>query len=115
MSQLIVVPNVQLGARPLRGAAQLYFKPMLKIVRSANPVSVMFSLSGHIDLEHIDPLQTTMEVETLRIELDLQEVSRVDREVVPTLARWNSEGIQFLNCPAYLRDWIAKAGDQKDS
>jgi hypothetical protein len=47
--------------------------------------------------------------------LDLLEVSRVDRDAVPILARWNSEGIQFLNCPAYLRDWIAKAGNQKDS
>jgi len=87
---------------------------MLKIVRSANPVSVVFSLSGHIDLEHIALLQTTLEVQTLPIALDLREVSRVDREAVPTLARWNSEGVQFLNCPAYLRGWIAKAGNQGD-
>ena len=87
---------------------------MLKIVRSANPVSVTFSLSGHIDLEHIALLQTTFEAETLPVLLDLTEVSRVDREAVPTLARWNSEGVQFLNCPAYLRGWIVKARNQGD-
>ena len=90
-------------------------KPMLKIVRSANPISVVFSLSGHIDLEHIALLRTTLELEALPSALDLQEVSRVDREVVPTLARWNSQGVKFLNCPAYLRDWIAKTGNQKNS
>jgi len=46
--------------------------------------------------------------------VDMREVRRVDREVVPTLARWNSEGIRLENCPAYLRDWIAKARNQND-
>jgi hypothetical protein len=87
---------------------------MLKIVRSANPISVTLSLSGHIDLEHIGLLQTTLEVETLPTALDLGEVSRVDREAVPTLARWNSEGVKFLNCPAYLCDWIAKVWNPGD-
>ncbi len=87
---------------------------MLKIVRSTNRDAVVFSLSGRIDLEHTALLQAAFDAETFAIMVDMREVRRVDREVVPTLARWNSEGIRLENCPAYLRDWIAKARNQKD-
>jgi hypothetical protein len=87
-------------------------KSMLKIVRSANADFVLFTLSGHIDTEHIAELQAAFDGETLPIVLDLREVKRVDREVVADLARWNADGIKFENCPAYLREWIART--QKD-
>jgi hypothetical protein len=83
-------------------------KSMLKIVRSPNPDFVLFTLSGHIDAEHAAELQVAFAEETLPIILDLREVKRVDREVVANLARWNTDGIKFENCPAYLREWIAK-------
>ena len=83
-------------------------KSMLKIVRSANADFVLFTLSGHIDAEHAAELQLAFEGETLPIVLDLREVKRVDREVVADLARWNANGIKFENCPAYLREWIAR-------
>jgi hypothetical protein len=83
-------------------------KSMLKIVRSENPDFVLFTLSGHIDAEHVAELQTAFDGETLPIVLDLLEVKRVDREVVVDLARWNTDGIKFENCPAYLREWIAR-------
>ena len=81
---------------------------MLKILRSATSAIVLFSLSGRIDQEHIAELQAAFDAETLPIKLDLREVRRVDRDVVPTLARWCATGIELLNCPAYLRDWISK-------
>ena len=81
---------------------------MLKIVRSANPDFVLFMLSGHIDTEHAAELQVSFDGEALPIVLDLREVKRVDREVVADLARWNADGIKFENCPAYLREWIAR-------
>jgi hypothetical protein len=83
-------------------------KLMLKIVRSANADFVLFTLSGHIDAEHAAELQLAFEGEALPIVLDLREVKRVDREVVADLARWNADGIKFENCPAYLREWIAR-------
>jgi hypothetical protein len=83
-------------------------KSMLKIVRSANADFVLFTLSGYIDTEHFAELQAAFDGETLPIVLDLLEVKRVDREVVADLARWNADGIKFENCPAYLREWIAR-------
>lgn len=82
---------------------------MLKIVRSENPDAVVFFLSGRIDGEHIAQLQAAFEAETLAVQLDMREVTRVDREVVITLARWSAEGILFVNCPTYLRSWIGRA------
>jgi hypothetical protein len=87
-------------------------KSMLKIVRSVNPDFVLFTLSGHIDAEHAAELQAAFDGETLPTVLDLREVKRVDREVVADLARWNTDGIKFENCPAYLGEWIART--QKD-
>ena len=83
-------------------------KLMLKIVRSENPNYILFTLSGHIDTEHAAELQLAFDGETLPIVLDLLEVKRVDREVVADLARWNTDSIKFENCPAYLREWIAR-------
>ena len=83
-------------------------KLMLKIVRSENPDFVLFTLSGHIDPEHANELRVAFDREALPIVLDLREVKRVDREVVADLARWNTDGIKFENCPAYLREWIAR-------
>src|SRR5271163_4663693 len=83
-------------------------KSMLKIVRSTNADFVLFTLSGHLDAEHAAELQLGFDGESLSIVLDLREVKRVDREVVADLARWNAAGIKFENCPAYLREWIAR-------
>ena len=38
--------------------------------------------------------------------LDLGEVSLVNLEVVRFLSTCESEGIQLLNCPTYIRKWI---------
>jgi hypothetical protein len=81
---------------------------MLKIVRSVNSEAVVYFLSGRIDEEHLAELQAALDAETLPIKLDLKEVTRADREVVPTLARWQAAGIEFSNCPAYLRNWISQ-------
>ena len=85
---------------------------MLKIVRSENPDFVLFTLSGYIDAEHTTDLRMAFDGETLPIVLDLREVKRVDWEVVVDLARWNTDGIKFENCPAYLREWIARTQEE---
>ncbi len=88
---------------------------MLKIVRSANPDFVLFTLSGRIDVDHAAELEEAFVGEDLPIILDMREVKRVDRDVLAALARWELEGITLENCPAYVREWIAKARGQKDS
>jgi ABC-type transporter Mla MlaB component len=83
---------------------------MLKIVRSATSDAVTFFLSGRVDMEHTAQLQAAFDTETVAIVVDMCEVRRVDREVVAILASWCAQGIRLENCPAYLCEWIAKAG-----
>ena len=81
---------------------------MLKIQRSSDQ-KVVFSLSGHIEIEDVAELQRLLDLETVgqAIELDLQDITLVDRDAVKFLARCESESIQLENCPAYVREWIA--------
>ena len=45
--------------------------------------------------------------------MDLKEVTLVDRKTVRFLARCESDNIKVENCPAYIREWIARERDQK--
>ena len=40
--------------------------------------------------------------------LELREVTLVDAYVVRFLSACESEGIQLLNCSAYIREWIVR-------
>jgi hypothetical protein len=43
-----------------------------------------------------------------RIELDLGEVTLLDRHCVMFLAEQSREDVQLVNCPVYIAPWIAK-------
>jgi hypothetical protein len=82
---------------------------MLKIQRKANG-KVLFTLSGRIEAEDIDELRRLLELEDASrdIALDLRDVTLVDRDGVTYLADCEVNGIQLENCPAYIREWIAR-------
>ena len=80
---------------------------MLKVRRAANGKTV-FSLSGRMGVENIGEVKTMLSAEASgsRIVLDLKDLTLVDHDVVSFLDRCESAGIQFENCPAYIREWI---------
>jgi anti-anti-sigma regulatory factor len=82
----------------------------LKIQRRAADRSVVFALSGRIQMEHVAELQNLVDFAAARntVVLDLTEVRLVDREAVQFLARCEAEGVELNNCPAYIREWIEK-------
>ena len=84
----------------------------LKIQISAKQEVVVFSLSGRIKAEEMAELGRLLEDEEQdhRIVLDLGEVKLVDRDAVKFLAHCEANGIQIENCPAYIREWIAREG-----
>ena len=63
-------------------------------------------LIGRIRTEHLAELSAQLGAVGLNALLDLGEVSLVNLEVVRFLAISESQGIQLLNCPAYIRKWI---------
>jgi hypothetical protein len=80
---------------------------MLRIQRSSDR-RVVLSLSGRIEAPDVVELERLLSLEAAgqRVALDLGEITLVDRDAVPFLARWQSEGIELVNCPPYIREWI---------
>jgi len=69
---------------------------------------VVFRVSGRIHGEHVDTLRELAGRETGGVAIDLREVILVDREAVRLLALSEANGIGLRNCPAYIREWVAR-------
>jgi hypothetical protein len=63
-------------------------------------------VSGRITAEDVDVLRAALGQETGAVDIDLRDVSLIDREAVTVLAFSESNGIGLRNCPAYIREWI---------
>ena len=83
---------------------------MLRIERSEPGEGVRFVLSGRIEAEHLPELRRLIESEGRQrvLALDLREVKLVDRDAVTFLAQCEAAGAKLENCPAYVREWIAR-------
>ena len=79
-----------------------------RIHRSATPNAIVFALSGDLDIEHVARLQELLTTETAgRVTFDLKDVTLVDRAAVQFLESADASGIRIVNCPEYVRSWIA--------
>ncbi len=79
-----------------------------RIHHSVQPGANVFVLSGVLDTEHATRLQTLIATAPAgRTVLDLKDVTLVDRAAVQFLARVEMAGTELVNCPEYVRSWIA--------
>jgi anti-anti-sigma regulatory factor len=78
----------------------------LRIETTAGERYTTIKLIGRIRTEHLGELRAQLEAISTSVVLDLGEVSLVNLEVVRFLSKWKSQGIQLLNCSAYIRKWI---------
>ena len=69
---------------------------------------VVLRVSGRIGGEHVDTLRELIGRERSGVAIDLTEVMLVDRETVRLLAQSEASGIELRNCPAYIREWVAR-------
>ena len=63
-------------------------------------------LIGRIQTEHLSELRAQLDAMGGSIVLNLGDLSLVNLKVVRFLSTCESEGIQLLNCPTYIRKWI---------
>ncbi len=83
-----------------------------RIHRSSARDAVVLALSGDIDREHVARLHQFLTSDTgRRLILDLQNVTLVDRAAIQFLAGAEATGIRLVNCPEYVRTWIAAEQD----
>jgi anti-anti-sigma regulatory factor len=80
-----------------------------RIQRSKTEVGVTFSLSGEIDTAHATELRTLLARESNGpVCLDLADVTLVTLDGVTFLSSAEAEGMVLVNCPDYVRRWIAE-------
>jgi anti-anti-sigma regulatory factor len=78
------------------------------------PDANVFILSGVLDMEHAMRLQELLSTAGAgRIVLDLKDVTLVDRAAVEFLARAEMAGTELVNCPDYVRSWIAAENESR--
>lgn len=83
---------------------------MWRLQKSSENGRLVLTLSGRIEGELLAELGKIFESRDgdREVVLDLKEVKLVDREVVTFLAKCEGDGIRLENCPAYVREWIAR-------
>jgi hypothetical protein len=86
---------------------------MMRIQKSTEGNQVVFALSGRIEVEDVTELQRLChsELKDHNLILDLKDVRLVNRDAVRFLADREADGIRLRNCPAYIREWIARERD----
>ena len=82
---------------------------MLRIERRS---STSLKLTGRMQADGLSELLAEIEKCNHPPILDLKEVTLLDRDSVRFLIRCESEGIQLVNCPLYVREWITRERGQ---
>jgi anti-anti-sigma regulatory factor len=78
----------------------------LKIEKTLVEHGTTIKLIGRIRAEDVSELKAQISASVPKVVVDLGEVSLVDVDAVRFLGNCESEGIQLLNCSAYIREWI---------
>ena len=79
----------------------------LKIESGFDGKTATLRLSGRIEGDHLDAIQAEVKRYYPRLVFDLGEATLVDRDVIRFLAAQEMEGVELLDCPRYVREWIA--------
>ena len=84
-------------------------KLVLKLERVIGAGHIVFRVSGRIECEHVATIERAIAGVKGPTALDLSDVTLVDRDVVPWLARLKNAGVALENCPAYVRQAISRS------
>jgi len=80
----------------------------IRIEKETQKLKTKIRLSGRLQSKHLDQLRTQLEGAQSRIVLDLNGVTLVDVETVRFLNACEQEGIEFLHCWPYIREWMVR-------
>jgi len=81
---------------------------MLRIEKDCDGCVTRLQLSGRIQSDRIACIRSAMNDACARKILDLSEVTLVDIAVVRFLISCENEGIELVQCPRYVREWIVR-------
>ena len=81
---------------------------MLRIEKHSDGRVSRLRLCGRIQSDHIDCIRSAMNDCCARKMLDLSEVTLVDIAVIRFLIRCEDEGVELVECPPYVREWMRR-------
>ena len=81
---------------------------MLRIEKDSDGGVTTLRLSGRIQSDCIPSIRSAMNGGCTHKILDLTEVTLVDIAVVRFLVTCENEGVELVQCPPYVREWIAR-------
>ena len=81
---------------------------MLRIEKDSDGFVSRLRLSGRIQSDHIACIRSAMNDGCARKILDLSEVILVDIAVVRFLIECEQEGIELVQCPLYVQEWMLR-------
>ncbi len=81
---------------------------MLRIERDSDGCVTRLRLSGRVQSDHIAGIRSEMNDGCTRKIVDLIEVTLVDIAVVRFLISCEDEGVELVQCPPYVREWILR-------
>ena len=81
---------------------------MLRIERDSDGCVTTLRISGRIQSDCIVNIQSDMNDGSTRKILDLTEITLVDIAVVRFLISCENEGVELVQCPPYVREWIVR-------
>lgn len=84
----------------------------LKIESAFDGRTATLRLSGRIEEDHLAEIQAEVRRYQPRLAFNLGEATLVDRAVVRFFAAREVEGVELLECPRYIREWIARERSQ---
>jgi hypothetical protein len=81
---------------------------MLRIEKQSDGCVTRLLFSGRIQSDCIASIRSAMRDGCARIILELSEVTLVDIEVVRFLIQCESEGVELVDCPLFVREWMVR-------
>ncbi len=81
---------------------------MLRIEKNGGGCVTKLQLSGRIQSDQIASIRSEMDDACTSNILDLSEVTLVDLGVVRFLIGCEDAGVQLIQCPAYVREWMLR-------
>jgi len=81
---------------------------MLKIQKDTGGCVTKLRLSGRIQSDQIASIQSEIDGKCSSKILDLSEITLVDLGVVRFLMSCEDDGIELVQCPAYVREWMLR-------
>lgn len=85
---------------------------MLRIEKDSKGCEPVLRLSGRIQSDRIACIQAAMTEGCAPKILDLSELTLVDIAVVRFLMCCEDSGIELLQCPPYVREWILREREE---